>query len=92
MRDGHRITYLQTRQKLLVVRLSFCVLLPQFEIDVLDFHISRSGASNVQNNSAILGLDNTFLDHVTHIRHIGAEFYAVCVEVGYLSQQLPQMF
>jgi hypothetical protein len=75
-----------------VVGLAFSILLPQLEIDVVNFNVGGPCAGHVQNNSAVFSLDNAFLHHVAHIRHICAELHAVGVVVGNLSKQQPQGF
>ncbi len=73
-----------------MVCLSLRVLLPQLEVDVVNFNVGGSGTRHVQNDSAVLSFDNALLHHVTHIRHICTEFHAVGIVVGNLSKQLPQ--
>lgn len=75
-----------------MVGLSLSILLPQLEIDVVNFNVGGPCTGHVQNNSAVFSLDNTFLHHVAHIRHVCAELHTVGVVVGNLSKQLPQSF
>jgi hypothetical protein len=80
---------LKTRQKFIVVCFSLGVLLPQLQIDIVDFDISSTRTREVRDEAAVFCLDNSLFDHGAHVCHVGAELDAVGVVLGHLKEQLP---